>query len=99
MSQLEFSIILGSIAAALLNFGDQVSLATSWAFTVLSVIALMYSMGIFLWRTKMIKSRQAVNYHDKWGPSALCLGILAAVAISFGFRFGYGDGGDLRGGL
>lgn len=34
----------------------------------------------------MIRKRRVVRYHDKWGPSVLCVGILAAVAVSFGFR-------------
>ena len=95
--QLEFSIILGSIAAALLNFGDRVSLASAWAFTVVAVIALFYSMGRFLWRVNMIKKKRAVDYHDKWGPSVLCLGLVIAVAISFGYRLSYGGEGGLRG--
>lgn len=95
--QLEFSIILGSIAATLLNFGDSASLASAWAFTILAVIALFYSMGIFLWRVDMIKKKRAVTYHDKWGPSVLCFGLVVAVAISFGYRFAYGGDGDLRG--
>jgi hypothetical protein len=44
----------------------------------------------------MIKNRRAVTYHDKWGPSLLCLGLFVAVAISFGVRLG--DGG-WKGGL
>lgn len=45
----------------------------------------------------MIKQRRAVNYHDKWGPSFLCLGLVSAVAISFGFRLAKGSKGGLRG--
>lgn len=86
LSWLEFSIILGSIAATLLNFGDAVSLASAWAFTVVACVALLYSAGLYLWRVRMIRGRRAVRYHDKWGPSFLCAGLAAAVAISFGIR-------------
>ncbi|WPH00570.1 vacuolar transporter chaperone 4 [Acrodontium crateriforme] len=97
LAWLEFSIILGSIAATLLNFGDTISLVSAWAFTVVAVIALMYSMGIYLWRVDKIKNRRAVSFHDKWGPSALCLGLVVAVSISFAYRFTHGGEGDLRG--
>ncbi|KAK5147082.1 vacuolar transporter chaperone [Rachicladosporium monterosium] len=97
LAWLEFSIILGSIAAALLNFGDDISLASAWAFTIIAVIALFYSMGIYLWRVANLKKRRAVNYHDKWGPSALCAGLVVAVAISFVFRFSKGGEGGLKG--
>lgn len=86
LSWLEFSIILGSIAATLLNFGDSISLASAWGFTVVACIALLYSAGLYLWRVQMIRGRRAVRYHDKWGPSFLCVGLAAAVAISFGIR-------------
>ncbi|KAM3414211.1 hypothetical protein BST61_g10869 [Cercospora zeina] len=97
LSWLEFSIILGSIAATLLNFGDRVSLAAAIAFTATAILALFYSMGIFLWRVDRIKQRKAVSYHDKWGPSALCFALMACVVVAVGFRFAKGGDGDLRG--
>ncbi|KAI7563689.1 SPX-domain-containing protein, partial [Hortaea werneckii] len=90
LAWLEFSIILGSIAATLLNFGDTISLASAWAFTVVAVVALFYSLGLYLWRVSAIKSRRAVDYHDKWGPSVLCFLLLIAVAISFAYRWAKG---------
>lgn len=96
LSWLEFSIILGSIAAALLNFGDSVALAAAWAFTIVACLSIFYSAGLYLWRVKMIRKRRAVTYHDKWGPSVLCFGLLCAIAISFGFRI---KGGAYQGGL
>ena len=44
-----------------------------------------------------IKKKRAVNYHDKWGPSVLCLGLVISVAISFGYRFTHGGEGGLKG--
>jgi uncharacterized membrane protein YidH (DUF202 family) len=104
LSWLEFSILIGSIAATLLNFGDTLSFAAAWAFTIIACIALMYSAGLYLWRVRKIRERRAVVYHDKWGPTLLCVGLFAAVAVSFGYRFGKGgfDGGlkgDLKGKL
>ncbi|KAF2876680.1 VTC domain-containing protein [Massariosphaeria phaeospora] len=99
LSWLEFSILLGSIAATLLNFGDRLALAAAWAFTLVACAALFYSAALFVWRVRMIRHRRAVTYHDKWGPSVLCLGLFAAVAVSFGFRLGGGGGwnGGLKG--
>ncbi|KAH7119025.1 VTC domain-containing protein [Dendryphion nanum] len=98
LSWLEFSILLGSIAATLLNFGDGLALAAAWAFTFIACASLFYSAGLYLWRVKMIRKRRAVTYHDKWGPSLLCLGLVAAIATSFGLRFGNHDWeGGLKG--
>jgi uncharacterized membrane protein YidH (DUF202 family) len=104
LSWLEFSILIGSIAATLLNFGDGLAFAAAWAFTIIACAALLYSVGLYLWRVRKIRERRAVVYHDKWGPTLLCLGLLAAVAVSFGYRLGKGgyDGGlkgDLKGKL
>ncbi|KAI6817435.1 SPX-domain-containing protein [Hortaea werneckii] len=99
LAWLEFSIILGSIAATLLNFGDTISLASAWAFTVVAVVALFYSLGLYLWRVSAIKSRRAVDYHDKWGPSVLCFLLLIAVAISFAYRWAKGGEGGLKDGV
>jgi len=79
------------------NFGDAISLASAWAFTLLASAALFYSSFIFVWRVRAIKKRRAISYHDKWGPSLLCLGLLVAVGISFGMRLEKGGEGGLRG--
>ncbi|KAH7392273.1 VTC domain-containing protein [Phaeosphaeria sp. MPI-PUGE-AT-0046c] len=99
LSWLEFSILIGSIAATLLNFGDSLSFAAAWGFTIIACIALIYSAGLYLWRVRKIRERRAVVYHDKWGPTLLCLGLFAAVAVSFGYRFGKGGSGGLKGDL
>ncbi|KAF3051304.1 vacuolar transporter chaperone [Didymella keratinophila] len=100
LSWLEFSILIGSIAATLLNFGDGLAFAAAWAFTIIACLALLYSVGLYLWRVRKIRERRAVVYHDKWGPTLLCLGLLAAVAISFGYRLGKGGyNGGLKGDL
>ena len=91
LSWLEFSIILGSIAATLLNFGDALSLASAWGFTMVACLALMYSMVLYLWRVRMIRERRASRYHDKWGPTLLCIGLVTAVAVSFGVRISLGS--------
>jgi uncharacterized membrane protein YidH (DUF202 family) len=99
LAWLEFSIIIGSIAATLLNFGDSISMASAWAFTILADAALLYSLGVYVWRVRMIKARRAVSYHDRVGPTVLCLGLLGAVAAAFGLRLTYGGEGGLKDGI
>ncbi|KIV80222.1 hypothetical protein PV11_07738 [Exophiala sideris] len=88
LSWLEFSIIIGSIAAALLNFGDNVSLASAWAFTFVACAALLYSVVIYWLRVQMIRKRRATvsRYYDKYGTTGLCIGLFIATAITFIFR-------------
>ena len=100
LSWLEFSIILGSIAATLVNFGDNISLASAWGFTIVAVAALLYSVIMYALRVKMIRKRRAQvggRYYDKWGTSLLCVGLLAATAVSFAVRLKYGSDEPLKG--
>jgi SPX domain protein involved in polyphosphate accumulation/uncharacterized membrane protein YidH (DUF202 family) len=88
LSWMEFSIILGSIAATLLNFGDNASLLSAWGFTIVACLALLYSVGIYFLRVQMIRHRRASvsRYYDKWGPTGLCAGLLAATIVNFVFK-------------
>lgn len=86
LSWLEFSILLGSIAATLLNFGDGLSHYSAWGFTFLAIASLLYSLGMYLWRVRMIRRRRTGGYHDWFGPSVLCAGLLVAVVVSFVVR-------------
>ncbi|KAJ5238413.1 hypothetical protein N7468_003032 [Penicillium chermesinum] len=89
LSWLEFSIILGGIAATLLNFGlDYISLASAWAFTILAAMALVYSLVLYLWRVDKIRKRRDVKrvYYERWGPTVLSAGLVTVVLINFGLR-------------
>jgi hypothetical protein len=68
------------------------------AFTLVALVALLYSLGLYLWRVDRISKRMSVNYHDWLGPSGLCLGLFGAVLVSYGFRmWGWGSGIDFKG--
>jgi len=88
LSWFEFSVYLGAIAGTLLNFGDRLSIYSAWGFTIVAILALLYSMGLYLWRVDKISKRRAVRYHDKYGPTALCGLLLVAVGLNFWFRYG-----------
>ena len=83
--QLEFSIYIGTIAATLLNFGakpTKISFLAAGTFSIVAIIALLYSVGIYLYRAKAIRERKAVKYHDKYGPTALCAALFVAVILN-----------------
>lgn len=100
LAWLEFSILLGSIAATLLNFGDSVSVAASVGFTTLAAGSLCWCMGVYIWRVGGIRERRAGSYHDPWGPTVLCTGLVAVVALAVGLRLQGGwASGNLKGGF
>ncbi|EJT75410.1 vacuolar transporter chaperone 4 [Gaeumannomyces tritici R3-111a-1] len=87
---LEYSIYVGTIATTLLNFGDKpngAAFVAAGAFTLLAVLCLLYSVVIYLHRSRAIRTRRAsAKYYDKWGPSALCISLFVAVVLNLGFE-------------
>ena len=97
LSWFEFSIYLGAISALLLNFADglhprraRIALYSAWGFTAAAVLSLIYSLVIYLWRIEKIKKRRAVRYHDKWGPTVLCVMLGVSVALNVWFNVAKG---------
>ncbi|KAF7588418.1 vacuolar transporter chaperone [Aspergillus hancockii] len=89
LSWLEFSILLGTIAATLLNFGnDYITFTSSWAFTILAAIALVYSLMLYIWRVDKIRKRRDVKrvYYEKWGPTFVAIGLVVVILVNFGLR-------------
>lgn len=90
LSWLEFSILLGTIASTLLNFGhDYVALASSFVFTVMACLSLIYSFLLYLWRVDKMRKRRDVKrvYYEKYGPTIIGLGLIGAVMVNVGLKF------------
>ncbi|KAI1166822.1 vacuolar transporter chaperone 4 [Nemania serpens] len=86
---LEFSIYVGAVAVTLLNFGEKpnrLAFVAAGVFTLLAVLALCYSVGIYLYRSKGIRERKVIRYYDKVGPSVLCGALFISVALNFAFE-------------
>ncbi|CAK7567449.1 MAG: vacuolar transporter chaperone [Sporothrix epigloea] len=87
---LEYSIYIGTIAATLLNFGSKpnsISFVVATAFTLLAVLSLAYSVGIYFYRSKAIRTRRAsAKFYDCYGPTVLCVALLITIALNFGFE-------------
>jgi hypothetical protein len=72
-----------------LNFGakpSRIAFVVSGAFTIVALLALLYSVGIYLYRVKAIRSRKAIKYHDKIGPSVLCGALFIAIVLNLAFE-------------
>jgi len=85
LSWLENSIYIGSIAATVLNFGAKptpASFFAAFAFTIVAILSLLYSVGIYLYRSQAIRNRRAIKYHDSVGPTILCGTLFVAVVLN-----------------
>ena len=73
----------------LLNFGAKptpLSFAAAGAFTLVALVALAYSVAVYLYRSRGVRERRVIRYHDAVGPTALCAALLFGVALNFAFE-------------
>lgn len=86
LSWFEFAIIMSAVATTLLNFAADTTgalLYASLGFTITAVASLVYAAGLYLWRVRMMRARRAVGYHEKYGPTILCVLMVVAIAVNF----------------
>lgn len=84
-----FAILLSAVSIGLLNFidpTDAVGMVSAGCFTFTSLSAILYCGGMYAWRILKMRKREAVDYHDRWGPTALCAALLASVMVNLVLR-------------
>lgn len=86
---LHFSVLLATIATTLLNFiapDDAVGLLSAACFTGTALLAILYSAGMYTLRVMRLRKRLAISYHDPYGPTLLCVALIASVLVNLGLR-------------
>jgi len=87
---LHFSIYIGTIATALLNFiepGDTHGLIAAEMFTFAALLAIAYSAVVFVHRSLRLRTRSAEGwYYDKYGPTILSLVLISALLTNVVLR-------------
>ncbi len=60
-----------------------ISLISASAFTLVACLSLIYSLVLYLYRVDGIRRRRAsARYHDRYGPTVLCLAVFLAVVVN-----------------
>ncbi|KAG9301440.1 hypothetical protein G9A89_018112 [Geosiphon pyriformis] len=90
LSWLQFTVVLGGLAIGLLNFGDRVGKISAALFTFVAMAVMIYALSIYHWRADRIRKREGGAYDDRFGPTILCIFLLAAVITNFALRFSAG---------
>jgi len=90
MKWLHFSVVVGSVATALLNFTspeDGAGLISAFAFTIASLACIAYSGGIFAYRAYSLRHRIAEGwYYDPYGPTVLCIMLAISIIVNLILR-------------
>jgi hypothetical protein len=50
------------------------------------MFVLLYSVGIYLYRSDAIRNRKPAMYNELWGPGFLCLAITVGLVLNFVFE-------------
>ncbi|KAG0266554.1 vacuolar transporter chaperone [Actinomortierella ambigua] len=88
LNWLQFSVLLGSIALTLLNFGDDMSRISGAVLTVITLLAMVYALGIFHTRlSNILSTKPNRQFHDRLGPTALCVFLFGAYFLNFYTKF------------
>ncbi|KAL7420809.1 vacuolar transporter chaperone [Cryptotrichosporon argae] len=84
-----FAVLLSAVSITLTNFtrpDDAVGFVAAAMFTAVAELAIVYAGAMYVWRVRKMRRREAVRYHDKYGPTALCLALIASVAVNLALR-------------
>ncbi|KAF9048287.1 hypothetical protein BDZ89DRAFT_1089177 [Hymenopellis radicata] len=87
LSWLHFSVILGSLAIGLLNFGNKVGLISAAMFSLVVMGIMIYALYTYLWRATSIQYGSRGPYDDRLGPTLICIALLTAIVVNFVLRF------------
>ncbi|CCH45830.1 Vacuolar transporter chaperone 4 [Wickerhamomyces ciferrii] len=86
LSWISIALILSATTTSLLTYGDKVSLAASVGFFITTVLTILYSASIYIWRVINIRSKVVANYDDRYGPTGICVCLALSVFATFLFR-------------
>ncbi|QPG76327.1 vacuolar transporter chaperone [Brettanomyces nanus] len=86
LSWLNFTVILGSLAVGLLNFGDKIGRISAALFNLIAMGTMIYALITYHWRANAIRRRGSGPYDDRFGPTMLCFFLLIAVIVNFTLR-------------
>ncbi|KAI1633458.1 hypothetical protein F4809DRAFT_644411 [Biscogniauxia mediterranea] len=89
LSWLNFTVILGALAIGMLNFGDRPAFISSFLFTGVAMLTMIYALVTYHWRAKSIRVRGQAGFDDRFGPTLLAIVLLLAVIVNFVLRISY----------
>lgn len=88
LNWLQFTVLLGSISLTLLNFGNNTTRISGAVLTVITLLAMIYALGIFHIRlSNILSTKPNRQFHDRYGPTVLCVFLFGAYFLNFYTKF------------
>ncbi|KAK4956938.1 Phosphate metabolism transcription protein [Elasticomyces elasticus] len=83
------SVLLASLSLGLYNAagGDNnVARALAVAYTLVAAFAAIWGWSIYIWRSRLIERRSGRDFDNAIGPCVVCIGLVIALLVNFGFK-------------
>ncbi|KAI0232020.1 hypothetical protein L0F63_006021 [Massospora cicadina] len=87
LAWLNFALVLGALAIALMNFGNWIGVVSGILFIAIALVVMVYALLVFQWRAYKIRRREAGPYDDRIGPIILVVCLFVAVSVNFGLKY------------
>jgi len=97
LSWLEISILLSTIASAMLNFSGRLPAHASAGFTLMALATIIYSSYVYMLRVRAVREHLVGKgvYYAKYGPTAICIGLATVLGTSVIVRMLGPEPGDV----
>ncbi|TKA83071.1 hypothetical protein B0A55_00909 [Friedmanniomyces simplex] len=84
------SVLLATLSLGLYNAAGEnngVARGLAVVYTLLAVLAGGWGYGVYLWRCRLIERRSGGEFDAVVGPVVVCLGLVVALLVNFGFKY------------
>ena len=85
------SVLLASLSLGLYNAaGESNHVARSLAvvYTIVALFAGVWGWWMFIVRSRMVEERSGKDFDNAFGPIVICIGLIFALCLNFGFKVG-----------
>ncbi|KAF2238401.1 SPX-domain-containing protein [Viridothelium virens] len=84
------AVLLASLSLGLFNAAgvdDRIARALAVAYILLAVFAGAWGWGVYTWRSNLIRKRSGRDFDAVLGPCIVCIGLIIALILNFGFKY------------
>ncbi|OCK85293.1 SPX-domain-containing protein [Lepidopterella palustris CBS 459.81] len=84
------TVLLASLSLGLYNAAgetNRVARALAVVYTAVAAFTLIWGWVMYMYRNKLIRERSGIDFDNKFGPIVVCLGLVVALCLNFGFKY------------
>lgn len=84
------SVLLASLSLGLFNAAgpeNRVGKVLGIVYTLIALFAGGWGYWTYMWRMSLIQGRSGRDFDAVWGPCVVCIGLIVALILNFGFKY------------